>query len=104
LRWSKRSQGAAAGLGDSVISYVKQLLRSIEVTPETVASNMIRTKRPGGHFLAHRHTSEHFYHRPVPVQPNVEKQIDPMPANAGRQYALEMTKAHGKASPEVSAN
>jgi hypothetical protein len=80
------------------------LLRSIEVTPETLASNVIRTKRPGGHFLAQRHTLEHFYHRPVPVQPNVQKEIDPMPTNAGRRYALETTKAHGKASPESPAN
>src|SRR5208337_3455118 len=106
---------------DEIISYVKRLLRGIEVTPETLASKVIRSVGPGGHYLTSDHTLEHFkdqfwfprlmdrtrraeweakgslsmgervqrflieildHHRPVPLDPNVQKHIDEILAQA----------------------
>jgi trimethylamine--corrinoid protein Co-methyltransferase len=49
-----------ATLSDEVISFVKRLLRGIEVSPETLASKVIQEVGPGGHFLATYHTLNHF--------------------------------------------
>lgn len=45
---------------DEVISFVKRLTRGIEVTPETLATKVIREVGPGGHYLATDHTLAHF--------------------------------------------
>jgi trimethylamine:corrinoid methyltransferase-like protein len=45
---------------DEIISYVKRIARGIEVTPETLATQVIHEVGPGGHFLATDHTLEHF--------------------------------------------
>jgi trimethylamine--corrinoid protein Co-methyltransferase len=104
-----------ATMGDEIIGYVKRLLRGIEVTPETLAAQVIGQVGPGGHYLATDHTMEHFrkefwfprlldrgrwqdwqakgsftlgdrvqhhleeilnHHQAVPLQPDVQKQID----------------------------
>jgi trimethylamine--corrinoid protein Co-methyltransferase len=49
-----------ATMSDEVISFVKRLLRGIEVTPETLASKVIHEVGPGGHFLGTDHTLRHF--------------------------------------------
>ena len=45
---------------NEIIGYVKRILRGIEVTPETLATEVIREVGPGGHFLATEHTLAHF--------------------------------------------
>jgi trimethylamine--corrinoid protein Co-methyltransferase len=49
-----------AVMSAEIISFVKRLLRGIEVTPETLATHVIREVGPGGHFLSTEHTREHF--------------------------------------------
>ncbi|MEK6575028.1 MAG: trimethylamine methyltransferase family protein [Chloroflexota bacterium] len=49
-----------AVMSDEAIGYVKRILRGIEVTPETLATEVIREVGPGGHFLATEHTLTHF--------------------------------------------
>jgi trimethylamine--corrinoid protein Co-methyltransferase len=45
---------------DEVISYIKRIIRGIEVTPETLAVDVIDRVGPGGNFLADDHTLAHF--------------------------------------------
>lgn len=49
-----------ATLSDEVISFVKRLLRGIEVSPETLASQVIHEVGPGGHYLGTDHTLNYF--------------------------------------------
>jgi trimethylamine--corrinoid protein Co-methyltransferase len=39
---------------------VKRILRGIPVTPETMALDVIEEVGPGGHYLEHDHTYDHF--------------------------------------------
>ncbi len=45
---------------NEIIGYVKRILRGIEVTPETLATEVIGEVGPGGNFLATEHTLAHF--------------------------------------------
>ncbi|MGC8838085.1 MAG: trimethylamine methyltransferase family protein [Anaerolineae bacterium] len=45
---------------DEVAGLVRRITGGIEVTPETLALDVIHTVGPGGHFLAERHTVRHF--------------------------------------------
>ncbi|MFB3882987.1 MAG: trimethylamine methyltransferase family protein [Armatimonadota bacterium] len=45
---------------DEVVSYVKRIIRGIEVMPETLAVDAIDRVGPGGSFLADDHTLDHF--------------------------------------------
>jgi len=45
---------------DEAIGFVKRILRGIEVTPETLAADVIHSVGPGGHFLAEEHTLKHY--------------------------------------------
>jgi trimethylamine--corrinoid protein Co-methyltransferase len=45
---------------DEAISYVKRVLRGIEVTPDTLAVDWIEKIGPGGDFLSTEHTLKHF--------------------------------------------
>ncbi len=45
---------------DEAIAYAKRLLRGIEVTPETLAVDLIADVGPGGGFLSTEHTMQHF--------------------------------------------
>ncbi len=45
---------------DEVISYIKRIIQGIEVTPETLAVEVIDRIGPGGSFLADDHTLSHF--------------------------------------------
>ena len=47
-------------MGNEIIGYVKRILRGIEVTPETLATEVINEVGPGGNFLAAEHTLAHF--------------------------------------------
>jgi trimethylamine--corrinoid protein Co-methyltransferase len=47
-------------MSNEIIGLVKRILRGIEVTPETMAVDVIRDVGPGGHFLATDHTLTHF--------------------------------------------
>ena len=47
-------------LGDEVISMAKHFIRGVDVSPETLARDVIEKVGPGGHFLDQDHTFEHF--------------------------------------------
>lgn len=47
-------------MGNEVIGMTKRFVRGIEVTPETLARDVIEKVGPGGHFLLENHTYEHF--------------------------------------------
>ena len=47
-------------LTDEVVGMVRRIIRGIEVTPETLAVDVIKRVGPGGHFLNEDHTLEHF--------------------------------------------
>jgi trimethylamine--corrinoid protein Co-methyltransferase len=49
-----------ATMCDEGIGYVKRVLRGIEVTPETLATAVVKDVGPGGHFLGTDHTLNHF--------------------------------------------
>jgi len=45
---------------DEVIGYVKHIVKGIEVTPETLAVDVIDSVGPGGHYLGEEHTLKNF--------------------------------------------
>jgi trimethylamine--corrinoid protein Co-methyltransferase len=47
-------------LGDENIGMTKRFLRGIEVSPETLAREVIARVGPGGHYLGEEHTYNHF--------------------------------------------
>jgi trimethylamine--corrinoid protein Co-methyltransferase len=47
-------------MSDEVIGMVKRILGGVEVTPETLAVDVIEQVGPGGHYLAQDHTRQHF--------------------------------------------
>jgi trimethylamine--corrinoid protein Co-methyltransferase len=49
-----------AVMSDEVISYVKRLLRGIEVTPETLATDVVKSVGTGGNFIGTDHTLEYY--------------------------------------------
>jgi len=48
-------------MSDEIIGLVKQIIKGIEVTPETLAIDLIDKVGPGGHFLAEEHTVKHLH-------------------------------------------
>lgn len=46
--------------GDEVISFIRSIVRGVEVTPETLAVDAIQRVGPGGHFMGDEHTFRHF--------------------------------------------
>ena len=47
-------------LSDEAISVAKRIMRGIEVSPETLAVDVMSQVGPGGHFLVEDHTLKHF--------------------------------------------
>ena len=47
-------------LGDEVVGMAKRFVRGIEVTPDTLARDVIQNVGPGGNFLQEEHTFRHF--------------------------------------------
>ena len=47
-------------IGDEVISFVRRLLRGIDLRPETLALEVIDAVGPGGEYLSTDHTADHF--------------------------------------------
>ena len=47
-------------MGDEVIGMAKRFIRGIEVTPESLARDIVEKVGPGGHFLQEQHTFKHF--------------------------------------------
>lgn len=45
---------------NEIIGMVKRVIRSVEVTDETLAVDVVAEVGPGGHFLSHEHTLKHF--------------------------------------------
>jgi len=54
------SSPAQLMLGNEAIGMTKRFLQGIQVTPDTLARQVIETVGPGGHFLQQRHTLDHF--------------------------------------------
>jgi trimethylamine--corrinoid protein Co-methyltransferase len=46
--------------GDEIISFVRRLLRGIDLSPEQMALDAIHQVGPGGDYLGHSHTARHF--------------------------------------------
>ena len=51
---------------NEVAGLVKRFMRGIELAPETIALDVIGQVGPGGHFLEHPHTYQHFRTNWVP--------------------------------------
>jgi trimethylamine--corrinoid protein Co-methyltransferase len=47
-------------MADEVIGMAKRILSSVQVTPETLAVDVIDQVGPGGHYLTQEHTRRHF--------------------------------------------
>ncbi len=46
-------------LGDEIISWIKRFIQGIEVSAETLATDVIHAVGPGGNFLTQQHTLDH---------------------------------------------
>ncbi|MGD2147949.1 MAG: trimethylamine methyltransferase family protein [Anaerolineae bacterium] len=62
-------------MSDEIISYVKHILRGFRIDRDTLAVGVIRDVGPGGDFIAHDHTYEHF--RGEQWQPGLFNRDDP---------------------------
>jgi trimethylamine--corrinoid protein Co-methyltransferase len=49
-----------AVIGNEICSFINRILQGIEVNPDTLAVDVIREVGPGGEYLTHDHTLEHF--------------------------------------------
>ncbi|MBE9522732.1 MAG: trimethylamine methyltransferase family protein, partial [Proteobacteria bacterium] len=49
-----------AVIGNEICDMIYRILRGIDVNPETLAVDVIKEAGPGGEYLTHRHTMEHF--------------------------------------------
>jgi trimethylamine--corrinoid protein Co-methyltransferase len=49
-----------AVVGNEICSFINRILQGIEVNPDTLAVDVIREIGPGGEYLTHEHTMEHF--------------------------------------------
>ena len=47
-------------MGDEIIGMTKRFVRGIDVTPESLARDIVEKVGPGGHFLQEQHTFENF--------------------------------------------
>jgi trimethylamine--corrinoid protein Co-methyltransferase len=47
-------------MSDEVIGMAKRILKGVQVTPETLAVDVIEEVGPGGHYLTQEHTRSHF--------------------------------------------
>ena len=47
-------------IGNEICSFINRILQGIEVNPDTLAVDVIREIGPGGEYLTHEHTMEHF--------------------------------------------
>ena len=47
-------------IDNEIAGAVRRMLRGFEVTPETVALDVIKEVGIGGHYMGHLHTAEHF--------------------------------------------
>ncbi len=47
-------------LCDEAVGMIKHYLKGIEITPETLALDVIKSVGPGGNFIAEQHTLDHF--------------------------------------------
>jgi trimethylamine--corrinoid protein Co-methyltransferase len=47
-------------MGNEVVGMAKRFLRGVEVTPETLARDVIANVGPAGHYLDDDHTYDHF--------------------------------------------
>lgn len=92
---------AAIVMCDEIIGFVKRFLRGFDLTPETMALDLIARVGPGGNYLAEEHTVRHF--RRELWQPSYANRDAPdiWAAKGGRRYgetvrlkALEVLATH----------
>ena len=98
-------------INDEIISQVKRMLRGIQVTPESLALDVIDRIGPGGNFLEHRHTNQHFrevwYPRVFDRRAYAawEEKGKPSAVSNARQMALELISRHeGQPLPQEKLN
>ena len=49
-----------AVIGNEICSFINRILKGIDISPDTLAVDVIREVGPGGEYLTHSHTMEHF--------------------------------------------
>lgn len=78
-------------MSDEIISYVKHILRGFDIAREHLAVDVIREVVPGGDFIAHNHTYEHF--REEQWQPRFFNRDEPdtWKRKGGKSYADVLT-------------
>jgi trimethylamine--corrinoid protein Co-methyltransferase len=71
---------------NEIIGYVKRLMRGFELTPETMALDVIQSVGPGGNYMAEEHTVRYF--RKEQWRPQFMNRADPdtWHANGGQTY------------------
>ncbi len=47
-------------MADEAIGYARRIRRGVEITPESLALDIIKEVGPGGQFITHMHTFENF--------------------------------------------
>ena len=81
-------------LGDEVIGFVRRLMGGMVVTPETLALDVIDEVGPGGDFLSHDHTFNHFKDAWYPRL--FDRRMYQSWEDAGRPTALQSARALAK--------
>jgi trimethylamine--corrinoid protein Co-methyltransferase len=62
-------------MGNEIVSWVKRVIRGFEISPDTLALDVIRSVGPGGHYLTAKHTVKHF--KRELWRPSVSNRLDP---------------------------
>jgi trimethylamine--corrinoid protein Co-methyltransferase len=87
-------------INDEIISQVKRLLQGIQITPETLALEVIDEVGPGGNYIEHPHTLRHFREIWYPrvfdrrAYPAWEEKGKPTALGNARQLAIELLSSH----------
>jgi len=75
---------------DEIVSFVRRLLRGIEITPETLALDAIYKVGPGGSYLSAPHTKRHY--RDVWTPHILDRQLYHAWAQAGQRTATQTAR------------
>jgi len=75
---------------DEVIGFVRRLMRGIDLSPESLALDVIHQVGPGGDYLRHPHTRDHF--RQVWYPRVFDRRAYPAWVEAGQPAALETAR------------
>jgi trimethylamine--corrinoid protein Co-methyltransferase len=78
---------------DELMAYVKRLVRGFDVTPETLAQEVVKTVGPAGNYLAEEHTVNHYRKELWAPSPAWTRQAWPAWEGAGRQTMSDRLRA-----------